>query len=181
MAASMVNKREVLKNCYLGIPSLSRIIKSYQLCLGTGSCSHEELPGRRTVWTGIPISSLKGNECPIDSEQLEMDHLLSSTFYDPPWGMAGQTLPFNPPSFRTDLLLQPVCLPATMGLVHTGLVHTQGPWHSSCCLAVWNLPSELFFPCLLGKHVLIQPRRSCSSFCLCVLFFAHLASCRRAF
>lgn len=33
MAASMVNKREVLKNCYLGIPSLSRIIKSYQLFL----------------------------------------------------------------------------------------------------------------------------------------------------
>lgn len=53
MAAPRGNKREVLQNYYLGIPTQSRIIKSYQLFLAL-SRYRELLTG------GAVLSSLEG-------------------------------------------------------------------------------------------------------------------------
>lgn len=83
----MGSKREVIENYYLGIPSQSRIIRSYQLFLAlskyqelfTGravlSCLEGELydnsfPSHAIKGTGIP--SCKG-DCTIDSEELEIN------------------------------------------------------------------------------------------------------------
>lgn len=147
------------------------------------------------TWPHIPIpcppkalgSPSWQGECPIDSKELGIDHLLPSTpLYDPHWGMGGQTLPFKPCSFRSDLLQ-----PASQRIAWAVF---QPPW--AWCIQAWYMleaPGTVltallckiflqswFFGCLLGKCVLIQHRMS-SFFCPCVLFFVHRASCRRAF
>lgn len=152
------------------------------------------MPGRRTASPLIPCpSKALGSqswlgECPIDSEELEINHLLpSSPLYDPPWGMAEQTLPFHPCSCRSDFLLQPACLwvrgalqPLWAGYIWAWyILEARGTvltaWVCKIFLQNW------FLSCLLGKRELIQHRMSCSFFCPRVVVFVCLARHRWAF
>lgn len=100
------------------------------------------MQGRRTARPCIPIpcpSKALGSpswqgKCPIDSEELEIGQLLpAAPLYDPPEARPGKPHRLTPVAADlTFCFSQRVCepedclgrVPATVGLVHRGLVHS---------------------------------------------------------